>query len=104
MHEPSRMRTGADEPWVTRRLHRYDTYSEPLGGGMFLNVVDGKVRSFGLEPLGELVLDAHHKVACVRDGLVPRSKLAWDRVAGCAAVAFTVVAGTAALLSRRTRA
>jgi len=92
MDDRDRLRAGHAQPWVTRRLHRYDTYSEPLCAGMFLNVADGEVRSFGLEPLGELVLDTQHKVASVRDGLAPRSALAWDRVAGLLAVAAGVVA------------
>jgi|GEM_PF-820931 len=74
-----------------------------LPGGMFGHVRNGKLIGFGLEPIGEVLVDSHRKVTGLLDG--DKGRVLWGRVAAVAggtAAAVSSVAGlTSIVLGRR---
>jgi hypothetical protein len=74
-----------------------------LPGGLFGHVRNGKLIGFGLEPIGEVLVDSHRKVSGLLDG--GKGHVLWGRVAAVAggtAAAVSSVAGlTSILLGRR---
>lgn len=85
------------------RVH--DSVAVALPGGMFGQVRDGKLISIGLEPIGDVIVDAQHKVTSMLDG--DKGRVLWGRVAavvgGSAAAASSIAAGVVAavVLGRR---
>ena len=75
-----------------------------LPGGMFGHVRNGKLIGFGLEPIGEVLVDSHRKVTGLLDG--DKGRVLWGRVAAVAggtAAAVSSVAGVASILIGRRR-
>ncbi|MEX0766877.1 MAG: hypothetical protein WD029_00210 [Microthrixaceae bacterium] len=74
-----------------------------LPGGMFGHVRNGKLIGFGLEPIGEVLVDSQRKVSGLLDG--EKGQVLWGRVvavAGGTAAAVSSVAGlTSIVLGRR---
>ena len=75
-----------------------------MPGGMFGHVHKGKLVSFGLEPIGDVIVDSQRKVIDLLDG--DKGRVLWGRVAamaGGSAAALSSVAGvtTAVILGRR---
>lgn len=88
-------------------FRRHDDVAVTLPGGMFGHVRDGKLVGFGLEPIGDVLVDSQKRVSDLLDG--ERGKVLWGRVAavaGGSAAAVSSVAGvvTAVALGRRNRA
>ena len=82
----------------------HDDVAVALPGGMFGHVRDGKLLSFGLEPIGDVLVDSQRKVSGLIDG--SKGRVLWGRVAavaGGSAAAVSSVAGvtTAVILGRR---
>jgi hypothetical protein len=81
----------------------HDDVAVALPGGLFGHVHKGRLVGFGLEPVGDVVVDSAHHVEPLDDGT--SGHLLWGRVAavaGGAAAAVSTVAGvTAALLRGR---
>ena len=82
----------------------HDDVAVALPGGMFGHVRNGKLLSFGLEPIGDVVVDSQRKVSGLIDG--SKGRVLWGRVAavaGGSAAAVSSVAGvtTAVILGRR---
>ena len=82
----------------------HDDVAVALPGGMFGHVRNGKLLSFGLEPIGDVLVDSQHKVSGLIDG--SKGRVLWGRVAavaGGSAAAVSSVAGvaTAVILGRR---
>ena len=81
----------------------HDDVAVALPGGMFGHVRNGKLIGFGLEPIGEVLVDSHRKVSGLIDG--SKGHVLWGRVAAVAggtAAAVSSVAGlTSILLGRR---
>lgn len=85
----------------------HDDVAVALPGGMFGHVRKGKLVSFGLEPIGDVVVDSQRKVIDLVDGT--KGRVMWGRVAavaGGSAAAVSSVAGvaTAVILGRRRQA
>ncbi|MHB1137638.1 MAG: hypothetical protein ACYC2O_01695 [Microthrixaceae bacterium] len=85
----------------------HDDVAVALPGGMFGHVRNGKLVSFGLEPIGDVVVDSQRKVSNLIDG--SKGRVLWGRVAavaGGSAAAVSSVAGvtTAVILGRRRHA
>lgn len=85
-------------------FRRHDDVAVALPGGLFGHVHNGKLVSFGLEPIGDVLVDSQRRVSDLIDG--DRGQLLWGRVvavAGGAAAAVSSVAGvaTAVILGRR---
>ncbi len=85
----------------------HDDVAVALPGGMFGHVRNGKLIGFGLEPIGDVVVDSQRKVSNLLDG--SKGRVLWGRgaaVAGGAAAAVSSVAGvtTAVILGRRRHA
>jgi len=85
----------------------HDDVAVALPGGMFGHVRNGKLVSFGLEPIGDVVVDSQRKVSNLLDG--SKGRVLWGRVAavaGGSAAAVSSVAGvtTAVILGRRRHA
>ncbi len=92
----------ADSPF-----RRHDDVAVAMPGGMFGHVHKGKLVSFGLEPVGDVLVDSQRKVSDLLDG--DKGKVLWGRVAavaGGAAAAASSIAGvaTAVALGRRRHA
>nr|AGC72661.1 hypothetical protein [uncultured bacterium A1Q1_fos_2286] len=92
----------ADSPF-----RRHDDVAVAMPGGMFGHVHKGKLVSFGLEPMGDVLVDSQRKVSDLLDG--DKGKVLWGRVAavaGGAAAAASSIAGvaTAVALGRRRHA
>lgn len=84
------------------RVH--DDVAVAMPGGMFGHVRNGKLVGFGLEPIGEVLVDSQRHVSKLIDGAPGR--VMWGRVAaiaGGSAAAVSSVAGvvTAVVLGRR---
>jgi hypothetical protein len=82
----------------------HDDVAVALPGGMFGHVRNGKLVSFGLEPIGDVLVDSQRKVSGLLDGT--NGRVLWGRVAavaGGSAAAVSSVAGvtTAVILGRR---
>jgi len=82
----------------------HDDVAVALPGGMFGHVRNGKLVSFGLEPIGDVLVDSQRKVSGLLDG--DKGRVLWGRVAavaGGSAAAVSSVAGvtTAVILGRR---
>lgn len=82
----------------------HDDVAVAIPGGMFGHVRNGKLVSFGLEPIGDVVVDSQRKVSGLIDGT--KGRVLWGRVAavvGGSAAAASSVAGvtTAVILGRR---
>ena len=82
----------------------HDDVAVALPGGMFGHVRNGKLVSFGMEPIGDVFVDSHRKVSGLIDG--SKGRVLWGRVAavaGGSAAAVSSVAGvtTAVILGRR---
>ena len=82
----------------------HDDVAVALPGGMFGHVRNGKLVSFGLEPIGDVLVDSQRKVSGLLDGT--KGRVLWGRVAavaGGSAAAVSSVAGvtTAVILGRR---
>ncbi|MFI5044230.1 MAG: hypothetical protein ACHQDC_05515 [Acidimicrobiales bacterium] len=82
----------------------HDDVAVPIVGGMFGHVQKGRLVSFGLEPVGDVVVDRTRKVFDLDDG--SPGHLLWGRiaaVAGGATAAASTVAGvvTAVVVGRR---
>lgn len=85
----------------------HDDVAVALPGGMFGHVHKGKLVSFGLEPIGDVLVDSQRRVTSLLDG--DRGRVLWGRVAavaGGSAAAVSSVAGvvTAVVLGRRRHA
>jgi hypothetical protein len=88
-------------------FRRHDDVAVALPGGMFGHVHKGKLVGFGLEPIGDVLVDSQRKVVDLIDG--SKGKVLWGRVAavaGGSAAAISSVAGvaTAVILGRRRHA
>ena len=88
-------------------FRRHDDVAVALPGGMFGHVHKGQLVSFGLEPIGDVLVDSQRRVSDLIDG--DKGQLLWGRVAavaGGAAAAVSSVAGvaTAVVLGRRRHA
>lgn len=88
-------------------FRRHDDVAVALPGGMFGHVHKGKLVGFGLEPIGDVLVDSQRKVVDLIDGT--KGKVLWGRVAavaGGSAAAISSVAGvaTAVILGRRRHA
>lgn len=88
-------------------FRRHDDVAVALPGGMFGHVHKGKLVGFGLEPIGDVLVDSQRKVVDLIDG--SKGKVVWGRVAavaGGSAAAISSVAGvaTAVVLGRRRQA
>lgn len=88
-------------------FRRHDDVAVSLPGGMFGHVRDGKLVGFGLEPIGDVLVDSQKRVTDLLDG--DRGRVMWGRVAavaGGSAAAVSSVAGVVAAvaLGRRGRA
>ena len=84
----------------------HDDVAVSIPGGMFGHVRNGRLVGFGLEPVGDVLVERTRKVIDLPDG-VP-GHLLWGRivaVAGGATAAASTVAGvlTAVLVGRRHR-
>lgn len=82
----------------------HDDVAVALPGGLFGHVRKGQLVSFGLEPIGDVLVDSQRKVTDLIDG--DNGRVLWGRVAAVAggtAAAVSSVAGvaTAILLGRR---
>ena len=88
-------------------FRRHDDVAVALPGGMFGHVHKGKLVGFGLEPIGDVLVDSQRRVTDLIDG--DKGRLLWGRVvavAGGTAAAVSSVAGvaTAVVLGRRNAA
>lgn len=82
----------------------HDDVAVALPGGLFGHVRNGRLVGFGLEPVGDVVVDRERHVTNLLDGT--KGHLVWSRVvavAGGATAAAGTVAGvvTAIVLGRR---
>ena len=82
----------------------HDDVAVAMPGGMFGHVRDGKLVGFGLEPIGDVLVDSQRRVTNLIDG--SSGRLLWGRIAaiaGGSAAAVSSVAGvaTAVILGRR---
>jgi len=82
----------------------HDDVAVAIPGGMFGHVRNGRFVSFGLEPIGDVLVDSQRKVSGLLDG--DKGRVLWGRVAavaGGSAAAVSSVAGvaTAVILGRR---
>ncbi len=102
------MRTAIDAAKSANGLFRtHDDVAVTLPGGLFGHVRNGKLVGFGLEPIGDVLVDSKRKVSSLADG--EKGRVLWGRVAavaGGSAAAVSSVAGvaTAVILGRRGRA
>lgn len=85
-------------------FRRHDDVAVALPGGLYGHVHKGKLVSFGLEPIGDVLVDSQRRVTDLLDG--SKGRVLWGRVAavaGGSAAAVSSVAGvaTAVLLGRR---
>lgn len=81
----------------------HDDVAVSLPGGMFGHVHKGRLVGFGLEPVGDVVVDSERRVEDLLDG--DGGHFLWGRVAaiagGAAAAASTVAGVTVAILRGR---
>jgi len=81
----------------------HDDVAVTLPGGLYGHVHKGRLIGFGLEPVGDVLVDSNHRVERLVDDY--RGHLLWGRVAavagGAAAAASTVAGVTAAVLRGR---
>jgi hypothetical protein len=82
----------------------HDDVAVAMPGGMFGHVRNGKLVGFGLEPIGDVLVDSQRRVSVLIDG--SGGRFLWGRVvaiAGGSAAAVSSVAGvaTAVILGRR---
>ena len=81
----------------------HDDVAVALPGGMYGHVHKGRLVGFGLEPVGDVVVEEDHHVEDLLDGA--SGHVLWGRVAavagGAAAAASTVAGVTAAVLRGR---
>ncbi len=82
----------------------HDDVAVALPGGLFGRVHKGRLVSFGLEPIGDVMVDSQRRVSDLIDG--DKGRVMWGRiaaVAGGSAAAVSSVAGvaTAVILGRR---
>ena len=87
-------------------FRRHDDVAVELPGGLYGHVHKGQLVGFGLEPIGDVVVDDQRKVSDLLDGA--KGHVLWGRiaaVAGGSAAAVSSVAGvtTALILGRRRR-
>lgn len=84
----------------------HDDVAVALPGGMFGHVHKGRLVGFGLEPVGDVLVESDRHVEDLIDG--SRGHLVWGRVVavagGAAAAASTVAGVTAAVLRGRREA
>lgn len=88
-------------------FRRHDDVAVTLPGGMFGHVRKGQLVGFGLEPIGDVLVDSQRKVTDLIDG--DKGQVLWGRVAAVAggtAAAVSSIAGvaTAVVLGRRRHA
>src|SRR5262249_24046030 len=67
MAEITAGRRGDRVGWYRHRGRRYRSYSRAVGAGLVVNVVEGRIVGFGLEPCTDVVIDAPGRVV-PRDG------------------------------------
>lgn len=84
----------------------HDDVAVALPGGMFGHVHKGRLVGFGLEPVGDVVVESNNRIEDLFDGT--SGHVLWGRVAavaGGAAAAVSTVAGvtTAVVLKGRNR-
>lgn len=83
----------------------HDDVAVALPGGMYGHVHKGRLVGFGLEPVGDVVVDSDRRVEDLLDGA--SGHVLWGRVAavagGAAAAASTVAGVTIAILRGRGR-
>lgn len=81
----------------------HDDVAVALPGGMYGHVHKGRLVGFGLEPVGDVVVDSDHRVEDLLDG--DSGHFMWGRVAaiagGTAAAVSTVAGVTAAIVRGR---
>jgi hypothetical protein len=82
-----------------RRGRRYHSYARSIGGGLYANVVDGRLAGFGVEPVADVVVALDGQSQYIDRRPVP--VLAWAAPLGAAAAAGAAVATGYVL--RRTR-
>lgn len=81
-------------------FRRHDDVAVTLPGGMFGHVRDGKLVGFGLEPIGDVLVDSQRRVSKLLDG--ESGRVMWGRVAavaGGSAAAVSSVAGVVAAVA-----
>lgn len=81
-------------------FRRHDDVAVAMPGGMFGHVHKGRLVGFGLEPVGDVLVDSHRKVSDLPDG--DKGKVLWGRVAavaGGAAAAASSIAGVATVVA-----
>lgn len=81
---------GAAVDAVRRRGRRYPSYAQAIGGGLYANVVDGRLVGFGIEPVAPVVIDREGRITSIDRRPVP--VLAWAAPLGAAAAAGAAVA------------
>ncbi|HTO00490.1 MAG TPA: hypothetical protein VL068_07430, partial [Microthrixaceae bacterium] len=102
------IRTAIDTAKSANGIFRtHDDVAVTLPGGLFGHVRNGKLVGFGLEPIGDVLVDSQRRVSNLVDG--EKGRVLWGRVAavaGGSAAAVSSVAGvaTAVILGRRGRA
>jgi hypothetical protein len=82
----------------------HDDVAVTLPGGMYGHVHKGRLVGFGLEPVGDVVVDSNHHVEGLIDG--DKGHVLWGRVAavaGGAAAAVSTIAGVATAVIRGRR-
>jgi hypothetical protein len=62
MTELTAGRRGDRVGWYRHRGRRYRSYSRAVGGGLVVNVVEGRIVGFGLEPCTDVVIEATGRV------------------------------------------
>jgi hypothetical protein len=96
MHE----QVGAQVGPYRRRGRRYHSYARAIGGGLYANVIDARLVSFGVEPVADVVVGVDGSLEFIDRRPVPR--LVWAAPLGAAAATAGAVA--AGLVLRRRQA
>lgn len=78
---------GVEVDVYRRRGRRYHSYARSVGGGLYANVVDGRLVGFGLEPVADVVVALDGQIQYVDRRPVP--VLAWAAPLGAAAAMAT---------------
>jgi hypothetical protein len=74
------------------RFRVFDDAAVAIPGGLFAHVVSGKVKGFGIEPLGDAIVALDDRLT-VRDE--SRGRMLWGKVAATAGSAAALAAATA---------
>jgi hypothetical protein len=93
MVDVTTLRAGDRVGSVRRRGRRLETYALQIGGGLCLNVVDGRMVNVGLEPVGPVVTGSTHRRRHLR--------VVWAAPLGAAAAGAAAVATGIVLRHRR---